>query len=567
MVVEELETIFREVAQKLGIETPSMRIILSNRPDLCDYQCDEAFKLAKSLHKNPMEIGNRIVEEVRQLENFADYFEQVELVAPGFINITLSDSFINRVLMTMMEHEHFNWKPVNPSQTVILDYGGPNVAKPLHVGHMRTAIVGESIKRILTYAGYHTIADVHLGDYGLQIGEVIYGIQKENLRVEDITIQDLDRIYPAMSALCKENPDIKEECAQITKQLQEGNEQYHTMWKKIYEVSCEDIRGIYEFLDVHFDLWLGESDAHAFIPELTQIFEKKQLLQISEGATIVNVSKDTDKKEVPPLIFQASNGSYLYATTDLATILDRVKQYHPDKILYVTDSRQSLHFEQVFRAADLAGLAPYSTFEHLGYGTVNGSDGKPFKTRNGDSPKLQSLFQQAREILISKKDSNANMSDEDIDILVNAILKFADLSNNRERDYIFDIAKFSDVVGKTGPYILYTYLRLAKIIQGGESFSHKLSKNIYNNYDRNLRLKLLEFEIAFQNALDDRMPSYIADYVYDICVLANAFYQNNHINGLEEEEQKQDWITLLTLTNKMIREMLYLLVIKIPTVM
>ncbi len=567
MVVEELEKILVQVSKECGIQTETMRVILSNRPDLCDYQCDEAFKLAKLMHQSPMEIGEKITSKVNELENFHDYFEKVEFVKPGFINMTLSATFINHVLQNMNDNPRFGLSPLENASTIVLDYGGPNVAKPLHVGHMRTAIVGESIKRILAYAGYHTVADVHLGDYGLQIGEVIYGIQKENLPLDKVTIADLDRIYPAMSALCKESEEIKEKCAQITKDLQDGNEEYHKMWEKIYEVSCEDIKGIYRFLDVSFDLWLGESDAYPFIPELEHIFQEKNLLQKSEGATIVNVSKDTDKKEIPPLVFQKSNGAYLYATTDLATILDRMNRFHPEKILYVTDNRQSLHFEQVFRAADLAGLAPYSTFEHLEYGTVNGTDGKPYKTRNGDSPKLQSLFDQAREILISKKDSNANMSDEDIDIIVNAILKFADLSNNRERDYIFDISKFSDVVGKTGPYILYTYLRIDKIIKDIHIPTHKLSNCIYNNYDRNLRLKLLEFSIAFQNALTYRMPSYIADYVYELCVLANAFYQNNHILGLEDITKKNDWVYLLMLTNKMIKEMLSLLVIKIPTVM
>ncbi len=567
MVIEELEKILLEVTKKVGYDTDSMRVILSNRPDLCDYQCDAVFKLAKALHKNPIEIGEELVKEVNALPNFSEYFEKVEFVKPGFINMTLSSSFINRTLIEMNEHDHFNLKKPEKVETIVLDYGGPNVAKPLHVGHMRTAIVGESIKRILNFAGHKTIADVHLGDYGLQIGQVIYGIQKENIDCSKLTIKDLDRIYPAMSALCKEDKDIKEKCAEITKDLQDGNPEYREMWKKICEVSSEDILGIYKYLDVSFDLWLGESDSYPYIPKVEEALKEKNLLQSSEGAMIVNVSKETDKKEVPPLLFQKSDGAYLYATTDLATIQERMEDYHPDKILYVTDSRQSLHFEQVFRASDLAGIAPYSIFEHLGYGTVNGNDGKPYKTRNGDSPKLQYLFDQAKEILISKKDGNSEMSEEDIDKIVNAILKFADLQNNREKDYIFDISKFSEVVGKTGPYILYTYLRIAKIIQNVSLDNHKLSNNIYNNYDRDLRLKLLEFPLAFKNALEYRMPSYIADYVYDICVLTNAFYQNNHVSGLEDITKKNDWIYLLTLTNKMIKEMLSLLVIKIPTVM
>ena len=457
MVVEQIETIFMDVFAKMNIGAESVRIILSNRKDLCDYQCDEAFKLAKLLHKSPVEIATEICKQIQERTDFSSYFKKIECVPPGFINITLSEEFINRVLENMSEKERFGIPEPAKKETIFLDYGGPNVAKPLHVGHMRTAIIGESVKRILSYAGHKTIADVHLGDFGLQIGEVIYGMKEENLALEDVTIADLDRIYPAMNARCKESPELKETCAEITKELQDGNLEYRKYWQKIREVSCQDILELYKYLDVSFDLWLGESDAYLHIPKTEALLKEKNLLQESEGAMVVDVSKSTDKKEIPPLVFQKSNGAYLYATTDLATIVDRMEKYHPDKILYVTDLRQALHFEQVFRTCDLAGIAPYQTFEHLGYGTVNGLDGKPFKTRNGDSPKLQSLLKQAKDVLIAKKDSNQNRSEEDLDILVNAILKFADLSNNWERDYIFDISKFSEVVGKTGPYILYTY--------------------------------------------------------------------------------------------------------------
>lgn len=567
MIVDKLSQIVTDCVKELGYEIDNMNVIKSNRPDLCDYQCDDVFKLAKLFKKNPMEIGENIVNKLNKIENINEYFAKVEFVKPGFINMTLSDAFINNCLQDMKNNNYFNLPRPNRVETFVLDYGGPNVAKPLHVGHMRTAIVGESIKRIINYAGHKTIADVHLGDYGLQIGQVIYGIKKDGKSLDDIDISYLDEIYPAMSKLCKENEDVKTECAEITLKLQNGDEEYHKYFEKICEVSEADILSIYKYLDVSFDLWLGESDAYPFIPELEKIFEEKNLLQPSEGAVIVDVKKDTDNKEVPPLVFKKSNGAYLYATTDLATILDRVTNLKPDHILYITDSRQALHFEQVFRASALAGLAPYSMFEHLGYGTVNGQDGKPYKTRSGDSPKLQNLFNQAREILISKKETNSNMSEEDIDKIVNAILKFADLQNNRERDYIFDISKFSETVGKTGPYILYTYLRLQKIIENINFNVNNFSNNIYNSYDRDLRLKLIELPYAFNNAYQYRMPHYIADYVYDVCVLANAFYQNNHINGLEDERKKQDWMILLALTNKVIKEMLSLLVIKIPTEM
>ena len=566
MIVEKLSKIITEIAKELGYEIDNMNVIKSNRPDLCDYQCDDVFKLAKMFKKNPMEIGESIVSRLNEIEDFDNYFAKVEFVKPGFINITLSNTFINTFLTNMKGNKYFNLPRPSQVETFIVDYGGPNVAKPLHVGHMRTAIVGESLKRILNYAGHKTIADVHLGDYGLQIGQVIYGIKRDGKSLDEIDIKYLDEIYPAMSALCKEDEAVKEECAEITLKLQNGDEEYHKYFEKICEVSEADILGIYKYLDVSFDLWLGESDAYPFIPAVEKLFTEKGLLKESEGAVIVEVKKETDNKEVPPLMFKKSNGAYVYATTDLATIYDRMT-LKPDHMLYITDSRQALHFEQVFRASDLAGLAPYEMLEHLAYGTVNGQEGKPYNTRSGDSPKLQNLFNQAREILISKKETNSNMKEEDIDKIVNAILKFADLQNNRERDYIFDISKFSETVGKTGPYILYTYLRLQKIIGDIDINVNNFTNNIYNNYDRDLRLKLLELPIAFNNAYQYRMPHYIADYVYDVCVLANAFYQNNHINGLEDETKKLDWMILLGLTNKIIKEMLSLLVIEIPTEM
>lgn len=566
MVLDVLENIITQSASKLGYQIDKMRVIASNRPDLCDYQCDDVFKLAKLSHKSPIEIGESLVDEINKLEDKDKYFKNVEFVKPGFINMTLSDQFICESVNAMSEPNMGVKKAVNP-ELFFMDYGGPNVAKPLHVGHMRTAIVGESIKRIINFMGHKTIADVHLGDYGLQIGQVIYGIIHNNIDYNDIDIKCLDEIYPLMSALCKSDDDIKQECASITKELQDGNLEYRKLWKKILEVSSEDIKSIYKYLDVSFDLWLGESDSYPYLPKTEEILKSQNLLKESEGALVVNISKDTDKKELPPLLFKKSNGAYLYQSTDVASIVDRIDNYHPDHILYVVDNRQALHFEQVFRTCELAGIAQYSMFEHLGYGTVNGTDGKPYKTRNGDTPKLQSLFDSAKEILISKKESNASMSEDDINKIVNAILKFADLQNSRERDYIFDISKFSDVVGKTGPYILYTYLRINKIINSLNVDESLLTNKIYNEYDRDLRLKLLDLNSVMNSSFTNRMPNYIADYVYDLCVLTNAFYQNNHIIGLDDKEKQNDWINVLKLTNKVIKEMLYLLVIDIPTSM
>lgn len=563
-----LEKIIIKITNKLGYNTDNMRVIKSNRPDLCDYQCDDVFKLAKEFHKNPMIIGEEIVKEINELEDFNNYFDKVEFAKPGFINMTLSNTFINQNVKNINDSEKLGIPSPDTIENFVVDYGGPNVAKPLHVGHMRTAMVGESIKRIIKYKGHHAIGDIHLGDYGLQIGQVIYGIKKDNKSIDDIDITYLDYIYPYMSQLCKEDEEVKEKCATITKELQNGNEEYTKLWKKIIEVSCADMKKIYDYLGADFEYWYGESDSYAYLEETKNILLNKNLLTNSDGALVVNVTREDDKKELPPLLFQKSNGAYLYASTDLATIVQRVKDFNPDHILYVVDNRQALHFEQVFRTCDMAEIIAYNKLEHLGYGTVNGADGKPYKTRSGETPKLQSLFEQAREILLTKKETNNNISDSDIDKIVNAILKFADLQNSRERDYIFDISKFSEVIGKTGPYILYTYLRIKKIIDSIDSIKDKpLSNNIYNSFDRDLRLKIIDLPVAFENAFNNRMPNYIAEYLYDLCVLTNAFYQNNHINREEDEIKKNDWVNILNITSKIIKEMLSLLVIDTPTSM
>lgn len=562
-MIEILEDYLQKIFMECEYEY-NPRIIKSNRLDLCDYQCDDAFKLAKIYKQNPMIIGKNIVSRINEQIDFDNYFEEVSLVN-GFINIKISNKLINKTLEKMYTSEKFNLPKPEKQELFFLDYGGPNIAKPLHVGHLRTAIIGESIKRIINFYGHKTISDVHLGDYGLQIGEVIYAVLKDKLDVNDITLDYLNKAYPMVSRLCKENEEILKECAKITKDLQDGNQEYNKLWKKIYEVSLEDIKRIYKYLDVSFDLWLGESDSYKYIDDVTKELESKNLLEESDGAKVVRVNLDDDKKEIPPLIYQKSNGAYLYGTTDIATIYERVNKYKPNHILYVTDARQALHFTQVFRTCNLWGITKDIDLIHIGYGTVNGSDGKPFKTRNGDAASLSSLLEQIKETFIETKDENKNMSEEDLDIITNSIVKFADLQNNFERDYIFDIKKFSEVVGKTGPYILYTYLRLNKVINSYSKDYKSFDENTYN--DRNLRLKLLELPIVINNAFNSLMPSYIAEYVYDLCTVANTFYQSNYISNQEDEIIKEQWLKLLDLTNKIIKTLLDLLVIKIPSKM
>lgn len=564
MVLDILEKKLTEIMKLLGYED-EVKVIESNRPDLCDYQYDGAFRLAKKYHKSPVEIGENICQKMKELEDFDDYFDKVEFVKPGFINMTLSNRFINNCLIKMMNTDKFSLKAPVHTDTYVIDYGGPNIAKPLHVGHMRPAIVGEAIKRIIKYVGHNVISDVHFGDFGLQIGQVIYGMKQRNISLCDVTLDDLNEIYPSMSKLCKEDDSVKEICANITKELQDGNEEYEAYYQKIFELSKADIKRIYAYLNIDFDLWYGEMDSRKFIPLVEKILIEKNLTTLSEGALVVDVTEPTDTKELPPLIFKKSNGAYLYGSTDMATIYQREMDYHPDYILYVADLRQSLHFEQVFRASLKANITD-AKMEHLGFGTINGVDGKPYKTRSGETPKLDSLFEEVENIFTSSKESNQTMSQEDRRMIVNSILKFADLQNNREKDYIFDIKKFSEVVGKTGPYVLYTYLRVAKILKN-ETYTENLTDNIYNIQDRNLRLKLLSFNEAVWNACNLRLPSYIASYIYELCVLLNTFYQNNHINGLEDEMKKNDWLSVLSLANRILFDLLNLLGMEIPSVM
>ena len=452
-------------------------------------------------------------------------------------------------------------------ETIVIDYGGANVAKPLHVGHLRPAIIGESIKRILKYMNQTVISDVHLGDYGLQIGQVIYGLKEESIKPNEITLEKLSELYPKISGLCKENKDIKEICEEITKDLQDGNQEYHEYFQKILEISKKDIKKMYDYLGVSFDLWLGESDTYKYIPEVTKELESENLLEESEGAKIVYVAKEEDKKEFPPLIYQKSNGGYLYGTTDLATIYQRKKDFNPDKILYIADKRQDMHFTQVFRVCKKLEKLKYIDFEFLGNGTINGSDGKPFKTRAGNTPKLEAMFKEVKEIFLNDETHEREYTEPDLDKIINSIIKFADLQNSRDKEYIFDTNKFAKVIGKTGPYILYTYLRTKKIITNNHQYVDNLSKTIYNVHDRNVRMKLLELENILHFAFKNRASSVIANYLYEICVLVNAFYENNHINNLEDNKKKTDWVTLLNLTTKIIADLLDLLGIEIPSKM
>jgi len=562
---EKLEKLLGQAFENLGYSTDYVKVSVSNRPELCDFQINSVFAIAKETKENPNVIGTKIVSEIEKLDNLSDYIEKVEFVMPGFINITVSDKFISNELNRFINQGDFGIEKIKEDITCVVDYGGPNIAKPLHVGHIRPAIIGESIKRILKEKGYKTISDVHLGDIGLQMGQVIYGLKERNLKPEDITIELLQEIYPEMSGRCKTDSEVLEKCKKITNDLQNGNEEYQSYFKVMYEVSLNDIKRLYKYLDVDFDYWYGEKDSYKYMDDLMKFLENAGVVEVSDGAKIIRVAKEDDNRDIPPLILQASNGSYLYATSDLATIYQRMKDFDPDYILYVVDDRQALHFEQVFRSCYKSGLTKNAILEHNKFGTINGPDGKPFKTRNGEALKLDDLISSVKEIFINKKESNKDMNTEDIDKIANAILKFADLQNNREKNYIFDIEKFADVNGKTGPYLLYTAVRIRKIV--GDSPLSNVGTIIYNKNDRDLRMKLLEVSLVVDKACETRMPHYIADYLYDLAVLTNTFYQNNNISNLSDMETKTTWINLLGYTYKVMEKLLSLLIIEIPSKM
>lgn len=558
-MITKLEEILNQTLKQLNYNY-NVKIVKSNIEGT-DFQCDDCFKLAKEYHEAPLIIAEKIVNKLKENPNYQTYFKNITAAKPGFININVSDKLINISLKELMNKNKFGIKEKH--NKIVLDYGGPNIAKPLHVGHLRTAIIGEAINNILKFQGNKTISDVHLGDIGAQMGQVIYGIINDfpNQNYEDITfdLNYLNVTYPKISALCKENEEVKQKCAQITKKLQEGDKNYRILWQKICKLSVNDIKKIYDYLDVHFDYWYGESDSYKYFDEMLKYLEDNHYVKIDDGAKVIDVKEEDDKIEIPPCIIQKSDGAYLYATSDLGTIWQRKKDFNPDEIIYVVDARQSMHFTQIFRAAKKTNIYN-GKLSHYGYGTVNGKDNKPFKTRTGGALKLEDLIKETKEEFINLRKENQNMDNEDLDILVNSILKFADLQNDYTRNYIFDIKKFSEVNGKTGPYILYTYLRINKLLTNNKA---NLSDNIYNDIDRTLRLKLLEVTNILEEAAEERKPHIIANYLYELSVIDNNFYQNNHMANLDETI-KNDYNIILTYNNLVLKTLLNLLGIHIP---
>ena len=461
-----------------GYDPAFGRVNVSNRPDLCEYQCNGALAAAKQYKCAPIKIAQEVV---AQLD--ANDYSLVEAVMPGFINLKLSGSFLQQYLEQMRTGEAFGLERSGEGKTIVVDYGGPNVAKPLHIGHLRSAIIGESLKRLYQYFGYHAIGDIHLGDWGLQMGLIIAELHErqpdlpyfdpnfdgEYPAEAPFTISELEEIYPTASAKKKDDPEFADKAHTATFELQQGRRGYRAIWQHIMNVSVADLKKNYDNLDVHFESWLGESDADPYIPPMIEDMKKKGLLVESEGALVMPVAEETDKKEVPPCILVKSDGASIYATTDLATIVQRMQDFHPDKILYLTDKRQALHFEQVFRAARKSGIvSPETELEHLGFGTMNGSDGKPFKTRDGGVMRLEQLVSDMTDFVRAKVVENKIVAEDQVDAttkkIAMAALKYGDLSNQPTKDYVFDLDRFAAFEGNTGPYILYTIVRIKSIL-------------------------------------------------------------------------------------------------------
>ena len=559
------------------------RVTLSNRPDLCEYQCNGAMAAAKKYKKAPIMIANDVVAELEKSE----VFEEVTAVNPGFINLKLKKEFLSDYLQQMQADENLSIEKAAQPKTIIIDYGGANVAKPLHVGHLRSAIIGESVKRIGRFLGHKTIGDVHLGDWGLQMGLIITEVKHrqpdlpyfdpeytgEYPKEAPFTISELEEIYPCASGRSKEDAAYKEEAMQATYELQHGNPGYLALWHHILDVSIADLKKNYGNLQVEFDLWKKESDAQPYIPDMVQYMKDEGYAHLDQGALVVDVKEETDTKEIPPCMILKSDGASLYNTTDLATIVERRKLFDPDEIIYVVDKRQELYFTQVFRCARKTKLIKEDTqLKFLGFGTMNGKDGKPFKTREGGVMRLEHLLTQINEEMYRKIMENHEADPEEAretaKLVALSAIKYGDLSNQASKDYIFDVDKFTSFEGDTGPYILYTIVRiksiLAKYQAAGGSLEGAKIGLAASDSEKNLMLELTRFSDAIYQAYEEIAPHKICSYIYDLANDFNRFYHETKILSEENEEQKASWIALLELTRRVLETSIDLLGFSAP---
>lgn len=573
-----------------GYDAKYGKVTLSNRPDLCEYQCNGAMAAAKEYKKAPFMIADEVAAKLAE----ASMFSMTESVKPGFLNLKLDEAFLASYVADMQKDEgRFGYEKAKNPKTIMIDYGGPNVAKPLHVGHLRSAIIGESIKRIGKFAGHKVIGDVHLGDWGLQMGLIITELKlrqpelvyfDENFEGEypkeaPFTISELEEIYPTASKKSKEDEAYKEAAMQATYELQNGRKGYQALLSHILNVSVTDLKKNYENLNVSFELWKGESDAQPYIPAMVQKMKDDGFAYVSDGALVVDVKEDTDTKEIPPCMILKSDGASLYNTTDLATIVWREEDYDPDEIIYVVDKRQELHFVQVFRCARKTGLVkPETELKFLGFGTMNGKDGKPFKTRDGGVMRLEYLVSEIDNEMLKKitenqkSKENLGISEEEAKetakTVALAAIKYGDLSNQASKDYIFDIDRFTSFEGNTGPYILYTIVRIKSILHKyhdlGKSAEGAVITSVHSESEKNLMLEISKFNAVIDGAFADTAPHKICSYIYDLANAFNSFYHETKIMSEEDETVQKSYIRLLELTKSVLETSINLLGFSAP---
>ena len=560
-----------------GYDAKYGKVTLSNRPDLCEYQCNGAMAAAKEYKCAPFMISDKIAQALAENE----LFESVESVKPGFINMKVSPAYLAKYVSDMKADEgRFGCDKAAHPKTIIVDYGGANVAKPLHVGHLRSAVIGESSKRIGKFMGHHMIGDVHLGDWGLQMGLIIVELKErkpdlvyydesytgEYPKEAPFTISELEDIYPTASKKSKEDEAFREAAMEATSQLQAGRRGYRALLAHILDVSVTDLKKNYDNLNVSFELWKGESDAQPYIPDMVQMMKDKGFAYMSEGALVVDVKEDTDTKEIPPCIILKSDGASLYSTTDLATIVMRMQDYNPDAIIYLTDQRQSMHFVQVFRCARKTGLVgPDVELTHIGFGTMNGKDGKPFKTRDGGVMRLEYLLDEINEEMLKKitenqkEKENLDISEEEAKqtakTVALAAVKYGDLSNQASKDYCFDIERFTSFEGNTGPYILYTIVRIKSILKkytAKNSLPDAPILGAHSASEKNLMLVLSRFNAMMENAYEEKAPHKICAYIYELANAFNGFYHETKILSEEDLKVQASYIGLLVLTKNIL---------------
>ena len=555
-------------------------VTVSNRPDLCQYQCNGALSAAKQYHKAPLMIAGDVVAKL----SGDPMFSLCEAAAPGFINLSVSTAYLAEYVSGMKNSEKFGLKMPEAPDTVVIDYGGANVAKPLHVGHMRPAVIGESVKRILRYAGHKVVGDAHLGDWGTPIGLIITELKVrqpdlvyfdpdytgEYPKEAPFTVSELEEIYPYASKWSKEHDDYREESRKAILDLQQGRRGYMALWEHIMRVSMEDLKKAYDSLGTQFDIWGKESDAQKYIPDMIKDMKENGYAYISEGALVVDVKEETDTKEMPPCMILKSDGATLYNTTDLATIVERMTLYNPDRIIYIVDKRQSLYFEQIFRCAKKTKIVkPETDLVHIGFGTMTGKDGKPFKTRDGGVMRLSMLVEQIVDEVRSKM-ADRDMSDEEKNRIATqvglAALKYGDLSNQPSKDYIFDIERFTSFEGNTGPYILYTMVRIKSILSKltGVKEAETVSEREYGADETNLLLSLSRFSDNVEKAVQELSPMRICQYVYELANCFNSFYHANKIITEPDETKKAEWVSLLTTTLGILQDCITMLGFEAP---